>query len=112
MCSQIGLYKGYSTSRPDVHSEGGKRPFSSSGRVIHLEVVNRTFCAYGGFSFCLPSCIINFSRTEQNIVAGDKLSPGTNPGFFKSEENVKLTIFYTQKCIKRTFYISRTDGHL
>ena len=35
-------------------------------------------------------CNYFFSRTEQNIVAGDKLSPGTKPGFFKSEENVKL----------------------
>ena len=31
-----------------------------------------------------------FSKTEPNIVAGDKLLPGTNPGFLKSEENVKL----------------------
>ena len=38
-------------------------------------------------------CNYFFSRTEQNIVAGDKLSPGTKPGFFKSEENVKLDNF-------------------
>ena len=38
-----------------------------------------------------------FSRTEPNIVAGDKLSSGTNPGFLKSEENVKLhTYIYTK----------------
>ena len=37
-----------------------------------------------------------FSKTEQIILAEDKLSPDTNPGFLKSEENVKLhTFIYT-----------------
>ena len=31
---------------------------------------------------------LGFSKTEYIILAGDKLSPGTNPGFLKSEENV------------------------
>ena len=53
-----------------------------------------------------------FSRAEPNIVAGDKLSPGTNPGFLKSEENVKLhTFIYTKSvseniCVYKYFYFN------
>ena len=37
-----------------------------------------------------------FSKTELIICVEDKLSPGTNPGFLKSEENCKLhTFIYT-----------------
>ena len=45
-----------------------------------------------------------FSQEQkQNTVAGDKLSPGTNPGFSKSEEMLSLQ-FYTQKCFRK--YVS------
>ena len=65
-------------------------------------MINIVKVAYGGFSFCLTSCVINFSRTEPNIVAGDQLLPGTNPDFLKSEESVKLhTFIYTKSVSDR-----------
>ena len=46
-----------------------------------------------------------FSRTEPHIVAEDKLLPGTNHSFLKSEENVKLhTCIYTKSVSK--IYVS------
>ena len=39
---------------------------------------------------------LSFLQNRTIILAGDKLLPGTNPGFLKSEENVKLhTFIYT-----------------
>ena len=46
-----------------------------------------------------------FSRTEPNFVAGDKLSPGTNPGFLKSEENVKLHTFIHTKGVSENICV-------
>ena len=48
---------------------------------------------------------IFFSRTEPNTVAGDKLSPGTNPGFLKSEENVKLHTFIYIKSVSENICV-------
>ena len=42
-----------------------------------------------------------FARTEPNIVAGDKLSPGTKPGFLKSEKILSLPILYTPKVYQK-----------
>ena len=38
-----------------------------------------------------------FSRTESNFVLRDKLSPGTKPGFLKSEKMLKFMILYTHQ---------------
>ena len=46
-----------------------------------------------------------FSRTEPNIVAGDKLSIATNPGFLKSEENVKLHTFIYTKSVSENICV-------
>ena len=62
--------------------------------------------AYEGFSFCLTLCKFNYSpRTEPNIIAGDKLLPGTNPGFLKSEENVKLHTFIYTKSVSENICV-------
>ena len=46
-----------------------------------------------------------FSKTESNLVLRDKLSPGTKPGFLKSEKMLRFILFYTHK-VYQEMYVS------
>ena len=61
--------------------------------VSYMDVINMVKSAYEDFSFCLTYCRFDFfSKTEFIFVLGDKLLPGTKPGFLKSEKMLRLIL--------------------
>ena len=56
-----------------------------------------------------------FSKTELIFVLRDKLSPGTKPGFLKSENMLRFILLYThkvyQKCFRYTLCVYKSMNH-
>ena len=47
-----------------------------------------------------------FSKTESIFVLRDKLSPGTKPGFLKSENMLGFKLLYTYKSVSENVYVT------
>ena len=47
-----------------------------------------------------------FLFTESILMLGDKLSPGTKPGFLKSEKMLRFKLLYIHKSVLENVYVN------
>ena len=77
-----------------------------------LLILNKYFYLYGSFSSCLSYFKLDNSlQQDQFLMLGDKLSPGTKPGFLKSEKMLGLQLLYIHKSVLENVYVNNVINY-